>query len=310
MLRIAVAVLGFLLAACVVDDDDLATDEAASVVDNGKNLNGKNLNGKNLNGKNLNGSELGEFIKYVQYSGAGAQLTLEGSEIVIDGVGGTAVEGATLKAKSDTNRAVFIRIVDVIPPSSGDTWGYVIEYRETDGSWQPFCLDLDTMTNHPAIPIDGYWDFDSGTQGDGSKHTTAHRFVFGCTAIGAIGKCVEAGYRPWASAALDEHHQACVRAIRADYCGTSTPYTLDGKLINIYDGIGVQLDTEADWPVEAEWTAGGASCISHDVRLIALPPCFPDLQSEDCGADPQFEGDTLVITEVPPGGPIIIDPRL
>ena len=315
MRRVRFALIGLLFAACTYEGDDTSFDESESVILNGKNLNGKNLNGKNLNGKNLNGSELGQFIQYVQYTsakvdGKGAILSLDGSELVartpFGTVRGTDLRGASLKAKSDTNRAVNLRIAHVVRPTTGDTWRYEVEYQETDNSWQPVCLEIDTMVNHPAVPLNGYWDFDDGGYGDGSKHATGPRFVFGCTAIGAIGKCVQAGYRPWASAALDAHHQACVRAIRADYCGTSTPYTLDGKLINIYDGLGIQLDTE-DWDAEAEWTAEGASCISHEVRLITLPPCFLDLRREDCGSAPQFDNGTLIITEVPPG-PIIIDP--
>jgi ADYC domain len=43
-------------------------------------------------------------------------------------------------------------------------------------------------------------------------------FEFVCTA-GARGKCVRFGYLPWASAAMRDIYNACVRMVRADYCG-------------------------------------------------------------------------------------------
>jgi hypothetical protein len=108
---------------------------------------------------------------------------------------------------------------------------------------------------------------------------------------GAIGKCVVAvGYRPWKSGAqecfssdpadcwtptLEMHHEACVRMIRADYCGDGQTHTLDGIQVDIWDNAGVQQqlpysDDDAlyraglavPFGYEAEWTPNGARCIS------------------------------------------------
>ena len=52
-----------------------------------------------------------------------------------------------------------------------------------------------------------------------------------------------------------------VRALRGDYCGDGVPFTVNGTMVNLYDGVGIQLDTQ-DWDVDAAWTPDGAACIS------------------------------------------------
>lgn len=298
------------LAACTFDDGDeldLSADEAGLEIDNGNNLNGNNLNGNNLNGNNLNGSELGRYVKYVRYRDAqldGANLKdvyLDGSELVARRhhhvVRGVALTGARLSAKSDTGKQLVLRIAGVTPPATGDTWRYDVQYRETDGSWQPICLD--GTTPYDAVAIDGWWDLRSGHPGDGSKHASGQRFTFACRHVGALGKCIDAGYRPWAShagASLDEYHQACVRLIRADYCGDSVSHTIDGQLVNLYDQLGVQSDT-SPWTPEAEWSADGALCISPHTRSIDAISCADEILDEDCATG--FGAGTLVISEFP-----------
>ena len=48
-----------------------------------------------------------------------------------------------------------------------------------------------------------------------------------------------------------------VRMIRADYCGDGTSWTVNGRTIDLYDGLGINVDTSA-WTFEAEWTPSGA----------------------------------------------------
>ena len=47
----------------------------------------------------------------------------------------------------------------------------------------------------------------------------------------------------------------------ADYFGDGRSFTVDGALLNLYDGLGIQEDTEA-WSFEAEWGPEGARCVS------------------------------------------------
>jgi hypothetical protein len=82
------------------------------------------------------------------------------------------------------------------------------------------------------------------------------------------------GYKPGRELkgkSLWDYHQACVRALRADYGGDGDGYTRDGTLIDIFDRLGIQ-SPEADprdpaLRFEAAWGADGAVC----VRRTRLP---------------------------------------
>jgi hypothetical protein len=307
----AVSTLAFAIGGCFdaeLSDEDLSDEDSALTSVNGQSLNGQSLNGQGLNGQGLNGSELGRFVKWVKYDDArladGAKLKhvhLVGSQLVGKQhhwwIGGTALVGARFDAKSDTNKKLTLRIAAVYPPATGDVWQYRVDYRETDGSWVPVCADGATPVN--AIALDGWWDVKSGDPGDGSKHVNGNRFTFACRDVGALGKCIDAGYRPWASVggvSLDTYHQACVRLIRADYCGTSVSHTVDGQLVNLYDDLGVQVDTD-DWLPEAEWAPDGALCISPHTRAIDELACAEDLLAEDCATE--FAAGGLLLSEAP-----------
>jgi len=99
-------------------------------------------------------------------------------------------------------------------------------------------------------------------------------------ASGAVVKCARFGYKPWARApggeSLVDIHAACVRMVRADYCGDSTPHTKDGTAIDMYDDLGVQTADSADDPAfafEVGWTPQGAACVARTR--------WPDLLSRD-----------------------------
>jgi hypothetical protein len=293
------------LGACVADG--YSTDVSAL---GGENLNGENLNGENLNGENLNGSELGKAVKWVELAGVtldGAWLPwvwLDGSQLMGWQGGavleGDALVGARFVARSDTNKWLKLRVADVESPADGDdVWRYWVEYLETNGQWYPICLDT-AGDAFGAIPVDGYWNHKRGVPHGGDKIDDPWRFTFACPRVGAIGKCVEAGYEPWAYTAdgtsLADHHQACVRLMRADYCGDGEPHTVDGTLVNLYDQIGIQDDAD-DWIHEAEWGPDGASCISPHNRHVEPVKCYDRLIRDDCGAS--FSDGTLLISETP-----------
>ena len=121
--------------------------------------------------------------------------------------------------------------------------------------------------------------------------------TFACEGY-ALAKCVELGYRPWlpGGRAL---HQTCTRLIRADYCGDGRSHTEDGVWINVYDGLGIQSDTE-DWTFEAEWSPEGARCLSTTrlSTMRAQPNC--ELPVESCGAPEHFTSGTLLMSEYQP----------
>lgn len=104
-----------------------------------------------------------------------------------------------------------------------------------------------------------------------------------CTA-GARGKCVRFGYLPWQDDAMRDLYNACVRMMRADYCGNGEPTTRDGTLIDLYDDRLIQtLDQPSAREFEAGWTATGAVCVRHvrikeNISLDALAQRCPRLK--------------------------------
>ena len=108
------------------------------------------------------------------------------------------------------------------PTGTGNTFLYNVEQWVDDtASWQPAC-SADADGRRAAIPVAAIWD-DTGARVASTTH-----FTFGCT-TGVIAKCYRWGYRPWITGygqtSLADHHQACTRMARADYCGNGTPHT-------------------------------------------------------------------------------------
>src|SRR5262249_24928548 len=156
---------------------------------------------------------------------------------------------------------------------TGDVVLYDLAVRNRDtGAWQPYCLP-DPNGLRAAIVLPG-----------------EHGFQITCTA-GAIGKCVRFGYHPWKVAAdgrsMREYHAACVRLVRADYCGDGTPHTENGTLIDVYDPVGVQQpDNGPGMAFEAAWSPSGAVCVArtrkpHLLSLDQLRQRCPQVRIAD-----------------------------
>jgi hypothetical protein len=109
--------------------------------------------------------------------------------------------------------------------------------------------------------VAGKWDqtYIGQYRGAGGKTSWSNTtFTFSCETNGAIGKCVNFGYKPWASSTQDTLHQTCVRMVRNDVCGDGTPWTADGTQIFVEDWQGIQ-DGDFCWSfLESSWnTMGG-----------------------------------------------------
>ena len=164
---------------------------------------------------------------------------------------------------------------------------YTFSYRRLPRSrfgrpspWYPLCdnTDRDGLYNM-AVAVPGTWADCSGP-GCGGRISAAG-FALSCTDKGAIAKCIERmGYKPWKTAttcdrqgnchdvSLEPYLEACVRMVRADYCGDGTPHTQDGTAIDVYDNVSLESrDTTIDWFPEALWTPAGAACMSN-YRII------------------------------------------
>src|SRR5262249_52952547 len=124
-----------------------------------------------------------------------------------------------------------------------------------------------------------------------------HAFSLTCTS-GAQGKCVRFGYKPWKQApdgtSLWDHHQACTRLLRADYCGDGTAHTRDGTMVDLYDRYAIQAEEPLPgMSFAAAWDAAGAVGVRRPripalISLEALARACPRLASrlgEACSED-------------------------
>jgi hypothetical protein len=100
--------------------------------------------------------------------------------------------------------------------------------------------------------------------------------------LGAMGKCVLwpkdnfDGFQPGISQDSIIRFNACIRAIRADYCGDGVTYTWDETQIYLYDvpSSGVPATypgVPPEFTLEANWDDHGAICLHH-VRYEQLAP--------------------------------------
>jgi ADYC domain len=277
------------------DDANVATDSEALETGNGQKLNGQKLNGQKLNGTTLAAVDLTGVALNGATSGGVAVTSVKLVATVFTGtratkaISGTAFVGATFVGKTSAMTTVPLRIDAVIPLTApnADVLTYRVSY-DSGGVWAPLC-GLDTASQPiAAIAVNGLWDLRQGVATGGSYIADAASFTFACRNA-AIGKCVEAGYKPWKSAfgfpSLQGHLTACTRLLRADYCGDGTSWTVDGRLVDIYDISLIQLDTNPTWTFEAYWATTGATCVSDQRYYDAskgIPACLLTRHSPNC----------------------------
>jgi hypothetical protein len=156
-------------------------------------------------------------------------------------------------------------------------WLHSFSAEMADGSWQPLC-DPGPDGRQQGFPLAGR------ARSDGAMEPAEPgAFEIVCTS-GARGKFVRFGYLPWISAAMRDIYDACVRMVRADYCGDGSPTTRDGALIDFYDDHGIQQsDSDPMQEFEAGWTAAGAVCVHHvrvkeNISLEGLAVSCPRLR--------------------------------
>ncbi|HLL55372.1 MAG TPA: ADYC domain-containing protein [Myxococcaceae bacterium] len=294
-------------------------------------LNGRTLNGRTLNGRTLNGTELAGVLVSVRYRGAtyanGApvrHLKAEQGRLVArkaaadddgddddggdDGdTGGRDVSrqgrdfiGAELVGNLGDGDELPLRIRDIVPGlgANSDLLLHDVEYQDDTGAWRPICVDAEGNRTL-AVPVAGRWNHRSGVSGGGAFHGDSKAFTFAC-ASGAVGKCVLLGYRPWAKHGgekLADYHQACTRMVRADYCGKGVSYTRNGRVINVYDNLGLLTDTEP-WRVEARWDEHGARCFRGQNRSLAAVPCYKESFEDSCGREGGLRKGELLGSEI------------
>ena len=238
--------------------------------------------------------------------------------------------------------------------ANADVWLYQVTVTDSTGTY-PLCVDPTDSSNW-ATAIAGEWEQKPGPMGTFSRGTSCHTrcfkspgeggaydcetvcgssvtwgggmkvpgtdrttFTFGCRHQAALEKCVELGYKPWATGtavtttgapysigSLADLHQSCVRAIRADYCGDGVAHTRPGTPIDIMDYASIQkhdptdIYTNGAFTADAEWTSAGATCVSNlrysqiyastgalvdDVHAYVLQNCPQVLSAVGCNSN-------------------------
>ena len=190
---------------------------------NGMSLNGMCINGMCLNGMSINGMS----INGMSLNG----MCINGSQLGRREVGRAAALRHRPRRRQDERHPVERR--HPAPPHrlgehaarpNNDVWAYGVSYALAGGAWAPLC---GTGGHAARCRWRGTWNYGSGVTGGGSWTASATYFTFGCRGT-ALAKCVELGYKPWKTVggvSLRDHHQACTRMIRADYCGDGKAWT-------------------------------------------------------------------------------------
>lgn len=162
---------------------------------------------------------------------------------------GEAADGSVTSERLD---AVVTHVIDL----GTGVFAHEIEFFDpTNNSYVPACPNAGL-----AVVLQGSWDAESGDALGGASN----ELTIACMG-GALSKCTEWGYHGWDSPAMAQTHQACTRAVRADFCGDGQANTYNGTQIDIYDVHGVEARATT-WPVEAEWGPDGAVCRGPSMR--------------------------------------------
>jgi hypothetical protein len=220
----------------------------------------------------------------IQVDGTRFHVTLSDGSVLLS----EQLIGAVLTARIGDKNLTF-RIDGTIPDPRDPSGEILLHHLSTPdpvtGEWHNLCkAGPDGLAM--AIP------FASGVMHDGHHVPPDKEFRMACTSD-AEGKCLRFGYKPWVSlpdgTSLQNAHQACVRAIIADYCGTGTGTTRDNTLVDIADSLGIQPSTPTpEMEFEAAWTADGAVCVHHvripeNTSLEALKETCPRLRDTPLG---------------------------
>jgi hypothetical protein len=196
---------------------------------------------------------------------------------------GTDLAGAVL-VFSVNGRPLSVRVAAIIPDPNDRTSSVLLHDFRVAGTNIPLC-EPDPDGKRMGFPLAGR------TNGSGRfEASDPGVFELICTS-GAQGKCVRFGYHPWEftrdGRSLRDFYDACVRMVRADYCGDGHAWTRPGTLIDVGDDLAIQKsDTGSDptFAFEAGWAPDGAVCVAHtripeNITLDRLRESCPRLAS-------------------------------
>lgn len=183
-----------------------------------------------------------------------------------------ALVGLELEVLDAADQPVHLRI-DAEAPSLGALAAYEVSRLDpATGRWEPYCAP-DSQGRRVAIALSGRWR----NGGAGPFVQDPYDFTLTCTG-GSNGKCARMGYAPGARTrdgeSLTPYFEACVRMLRADYCGDGSTHTRPGVAVEHDDrhGRGARAHAPDGMAFEAVWGPQGAICVRRprDRALVSL----------------------------------------
>jgi hypothetical protein len=229
------------------------------------------------------------------------------------GAADSDVVGTVLQGTASDGKPVEVAICGVEPAADGRVFYRVEAWNAVAREWENPCVAMDRVPAPRALAVGGVWD------ANGAHAESPDRFTFACE-NGAITKCIQWGYAPWASRngqSLAGMHQACTRLARADYCGNGRSHTHQDTTIDIYDKLGVlerATEVTREWDpakasFEAAWAPDGATCLSRtrDGRALEtiLRECPGRFQVDTGDAGDADERCTVRRVEAKDGTPLL-----
>lgn len=203
-----------------------------------------------------------------------------------------ALVGMELTLVDSSERSVRLRIDAEAEPVGAHAAYEVSRLDDASGRWVPHC-EPDPEGLRVALALAGRWR-DAGA---GPFVEDPRDFTLACTS-GTNGKCARMGYAPAAHTAdgesLTPYFEACVRMLRADYCGDGRPHTEPGVPLELRDRGGRHGHAHAlRMGFEAVWGRDGAICVRRPRdrarvslgQLAARCPRLTDAVGERCRED-------------------------
>lgn len=286
LMLVAALVSSAFTGACTAPMDsgeEIAESESEIRVMNGSRLTGVALSGSMVNGAALDGVRFtgmelaGSSVKEVELNGTVLSGILENGVVL----SGADLIGATMIGVLTDGTEVTLRINDVVATADADILNYSISYVDSSGISSPVCGYDASGIALQGFPLAGRYDQSVGTPTGGSFIADATQFSIACKGA-ALAKCAELGYKPFKTASecnsagqcqtvsLAPLHQACVRMVRADYCGDGVSHTYTGTEIDVFDTFRIKNeDLTVPGGVEAEWGVDGAQCVLHTRWTVA-----------------------------------------
>lgn len=185
--------------------------------------------------------------------------------------------------------------------ASGAYTRYLAEVSTNGEEWTNYCphpyndaSGVATSLTEYLIPVGGAkWG------NDGARVNDSNAIQLSCT-HDSIGGCVTWGYAPWGTAttmagtppklttvSLQNAHQACTRAKRADVCGDGDHLTtvnagaFEHTIVQVWDAYNLHPMAEHTFStMEASWGVGGAVCINPEEFRSNDPNYYDHLMAQ------------------------------